>query len=99
MLVKSADELLELLRVGRADAIAQSRESLTAMAAKLPGARVLEGAYLSSYVAVALPKGRPAALAYVTTFVEKAKAAGSVRRALDNAGLRSSVVAPAGVKP
>jgi polar amino acid transport system substrate-binding protein len=60
---------------------------------------VLEGAYLSSYVAVAVPKGRPSALAYVTAFVEQAKASGSVRRALDSAGLRSSVVAPAGVKP
>lgn len=98
-LVKSAGELFELLRSGHADAIAQSRESLTAMAAKLPGARVLDGAYLSSYVAVALPKGRPAALAYVTAFVEQAKASGSVRRALDDGGLRSSVVAPARVKP
>jgi polar amino acid transport system substrate-binding protein len=46
-----------------------------------------------------VPKGRPSALAYVTAFVEQAKASGSVRRALDSAGLRSSVVAPAGVKP
>ena len=98
-LVKSAGELFELLRTDNADAIAQSRESLTALAAKLPGARVLDGAYLSSYVAVAVPKGRPAALAYVTVFVEQAKASGSVRRALDKGGLRSSVVAPAGVKP
>jgi polar amino acid transport system substrate-binding protein len=34
-LVRSAEDLLELLRSGQADAIAQSRESLTAMAAKL----------------------------------------------------------------
>jgi polar amino acid transport system substrate-binding protein len=98
-LTKSADELFELLRSGQADAIAQSRESLTAMAAKLSGARVLDDAFLSSYVAVAVPKGRPAALAYVSAFVEEAKASGSVRRALDNGGLRSSIVAPAGVKP
>ena len=98
-LVKTAEELFELIRSGKADAVGQSREALTAMAAKLPGARVLDGAYLSSYVAVAVPKGRPAALAYVTVFVEEAKASGSVRRALDHAGLRSSVVAPAGVRP
>jgi polar amino acid transport system substrate-binding protein len=98
-LVKTAEELFELIRSGKADAVAQSREALTAMAAKLPGARVLDGGYLSSYVAVAVPKGRPAALAYVTAFVEEAKASGSVRRALDHAGLRSSVVAPAGVRP
>jgi polar amino acid transport system substrate-binding protein len=98
-LVKTAEELFDLIRSGKADAVAQSREALTAMAAKLPGARVLDGAYLSSYVAVAVPKGRPAALAYVTVFVEEAKASGSVRRALDHVGLRSSVVAPAGVRP
>ena len=46
-------------------------------------------------VAVAVPKNRPAALAYVSAFVEDAKAAGSVRRALDNAGLKTSTVAPA----
>ena len=98
-LVRSAEDLFELLRSGKADAVAQSRESLTAMAAKLPGARVLDGAYLNSYVAIAVPKGKPAALAYVTAFMEEAKASGSVRRALDNGGLHSSVVAPAGVKP
>jgi polar amino acid transport system substrate-binding protein len=98
-LVKTAEELFELIRSGKADAVGQSREALTAMAAKLPGGRVLDGGYLSSYVAAAVPKGRPAALAYVTAFVEEAKASGGVRRALDHAGLRSSVVAPAGVTP
>jgi polar amino acid transport system substrate-binding protein len=42
-----------------------------------------------------VPKNRPAALAYVSTFVEDAKASGSARRALDNAGLKTSTVAPA----
>jgi polar amino acid transport system substrate-binding protein len=52
--------------------------------------------FLNSFVAVAVPKNRPAALAYVSAFVEDAKASGSVRRALDNAGLKTSTVAPAG---
>ena len=98
-LVKDAGELLELLKAGKADAIAQSRESLTAMSAKLPGSRVLDGAYLNSFVAIAVPKNKPAALAYVGEYLEAAKAAGSVRRALDAIGMKTSVVAPAGVKP
>jgi polar amino acid transport system substrate-binding protein len=98
-LVKTADELLALLIAGKTDAIAQSRESLTEMSAKLPGSRVLDGAYLNSFVAVAVPKKRPAALAYVTNFIEEAKAAGSVRAALDKMGMKSSVVAPPGVVP
>jgi polar amino acid transport system substrate-binding protein len=60
---------------------------------------VLDGAYLNSYVAVAVPKNRPAALAYASEFVEEAKASGLVRRSLDSFGMQSSVVAPAGVKP
>ncbi len=98
-LVKTADELFALLESGKADAIAQSRESLTEMSAKLPGSRVLNGAFLNSFVAVAVPKNKPLALAFVTNFIEDAKAAGSVRRSLDRIGMKSSVVAPPGVVP
>ena len=97
--VKTGRELFEMLQSGKADAIAQSRESLTTLAAKLPGSRVLEGAFLNSYVAVAVPRNKPAALAHVSAYVEEAKAAGGVRRALDNIGLKSSTVAPAGAVP
>jgi polar amino acid transport system substrate-binding protein len=60
---------------------------------------VLDGGFLNSTTAVAVAKGKPAALAYVTEFVEEAKASGLVRRALDSMGLRTSQVAPAGMKP
>jgi polar amino acid transport system substrate-binding protein len=98
-LVKTADELFDLLKSGKADAIALSRESLTAMSAKLPGSRVLDGAYLNSYVAVAVPKGKGAALAYASAFVDAAITSGSVRRALDRIGMQISTVAPAGTRP
>ena len=97
--VKGGGELFEALRTGKADAIAQSRESLTALSAKLPGSRVLDGAYLSSFVAIAVPREKPNALAYVTTFIEAAKASGAVRRSLDGIGLKSSVVAAKGQMP
>jgi polar amino acid transport system substrate-binding protein len=97
--VKTGAELFEMLRSGKADAIAQSRESLTAQSAKLPGSRVLDGAFLHSFVAIAVPRGKPAALAYAVTFIEAAKASGSVRRALDAIGLKTSTVAPAGPMP
>jgi polar amino acid transport system substrate-binding protein len=87
------------MRSGQADAIALSRESLTGLAAKIPGARVLDGGFLNSTTAVAVPKGHTEALAYVSAFVEEAKASGTVRRALDDMGLTSSQVAPAGMKP
>jgi polar amino acid transport system substrate-binding protein len=97
--VKTADELFDLLTTGKADAIALSRESLTGLSAKLPGSRVLDGAYLNSYVAVAVPKGKPAALAYASAFVDAAIGSGNVRQALDKIGMQSSVVPPPGTRP
>ena len=97
--VKSPDEAIELMRAGQVDAMALSRESLGGIVDRLPGARVLDGGFLNSTTAVAVAKNKPAALAYVTAFVEEAKASGLVRRSLDAMGLRSSQVAPAGMKP
>jgi polar amino acid transport system substrate-binding protein len=98
-LVKSTDEGFELLRTGKVDVTGGSRESLVVLSRLLPGSRVLDGAYLNSYVAVAVPKDRPAALAYATAFVEEAKASGLVRRALDSFGMQTSVIPPVGTKP
>lgn len=91
---RTADELFEAMRTGNADAIALGRESLAGMQAKLPGSRILDGHFQATGTAVAVPKGRPAALAYASQFVEQAKKDGTVRRALDAAGLRDSPVAP-----
>ena len=97
--VAGVDAAVQLMRVGKADAIALSRESLTGLAANIPGSRILDGGFLNSTTAIAVPKGRPAALAYSSEFVESAKASGSVRRAFDAIGLTTSVVAPPGMKP
>jgi polar amino acid transport system substrate-binding protein len=97
--VKTADELFDLLKSGKADAIALSRESLSTLAQKLPGSRVLDGAYLNSYVAMAVPKGKSAALQYTSAFIDAAIASGSVRRSLDKAGLKTSQIPPPGTKP
>ncbi len=99
-LVKSAGALFELLKTGKADAIALSRESLIQLSAKLPGSRVLDEAYLHSFVAIALPKDKPAAaVAYASAFIDDAIRSGSVRRSLDKIGMTTSKVAPPGTKP
>jgi polar amino acid transport system substrate-binding protein len=69
------------------------------VAPKIPGSRVLDGGFLNSSTAVAVPKGKPDALAYVGAFIEEAKAAGLVRKAFDAMNLQNSQVAPAGMKP
>jgi len=92
------DAAATAMREGRIAAIALSRESLTGLAPKIPGSRILDDAFLKSSTAVCIPKGKPAALEYVSTFIEEAKAAGLVRQALDEMGLKASQVAPAGMK-
>jgi polar amino acid transport system substrate-binding protein len=93
------DAATAAMKEGNIQAIALSRESLAGLAGKIPGSRVLDEAFLNSSTAVCIPKGRPAALAYVSEFIEEAKASGLVRRALDEMGLKASQVAPAGMKP
>lgn len=111
--VKSVDESLELLKSGKADAIALSREAAIALSAKLPDSRVLDGAFWKSYVAIAIPnhtgfvvsKGdgndpsQNAVLDYLSAFIDSAIASGSVRRALDKVGMQTSVVAQPGTRP
>src|SRR5262249_55022298 len=61
--VEGVDAAVELVRAGKGDAIALSRESLTGLLSKLPGSRILDGGFLNSVTAVAVPKNKPAALA------------------------------------
>ena len=68
---------------------------LLGLVERLPGARVLADRLDVVQLALALPKGRPAALAYVTSWTENAKRSGFVQRIIDDAGLRGVQVAPA----
>ena len=95
---KAVDEAIAAMKNGEIDAIALSREALTGVAPKIPGSRILDGGFLNSTTSVALPKGKPAALAYATAFIEEAKASGLVRQAFDEMGLKASIVAPTGMK-
>lgn len=93
------DAAVAAMRAGEIDCIALSRESLSGLAPKIPGSRILEGGFLNSSTAVAVPKGRPEALVYVSQFVEEAKSSGLVRNAFDAMNLQGAQVAPAGMKP
>jgi len=96
--VKGPDEGVDLMRAGKVDAIALSREAVGGLVDALPGSRVLDGGFLNSTTAVAVAKNKPAALAAVTAFIEEAKGTGLIRRALDSMGLKTSQVAPVGMK-
>ena len=79
---------------GTVDAVAFSRSSLQAGAAERPGLRVLEGRFGVNEFALTVPKGRPAALAFITEVIEQAKASGLVRQAAERSGLRGVQVPP-----
>ena len=90
----SIGDAMALMAGGRADAFALSRDSLPPFVAQLPGSRMVEGGFQFTGIAIAVPKGRPEALACVTAFLEKAKKSGTVRRAFARVGLSHLDVAP-----
>jgi polar amino acid transport system substrate-binding protein len=94
--VNSVEEAVDTLRSDKADAFALGRGNLIILARQLPGSRVLEGAFQRTSTAIMVPKSHPHALAYVTEWLEEAKASGVVRKAFDNAGLKTQAVAPPG---
>ena len=89
-----AEAAIEALSSGKADAYAENAHMLSLYADRLPGSRVLEGRYTVIQHAVATPKGNAAASEYLKTFVEEAKAEGTVAEAIRAAGLRRTRVAP-----
>jgi polar amino acid transport system substrate-binding protein len=84
----------ELLRAGNADVLAAPRPALLQFSSRLPGFRVLDDRFHVAFGAIAVPKGQTERLAYITEFVEEAKASGVVQRAIERAGVRGVQVAP-----
>jgi polar amino acid transport system substrate-binding protein len=80
------DPTFELLRSGQADAFASVRGVLLEYSAKLPGSRVLDEDYGANLLGIAVSKGHAARLAYISEFVEQAKASGLVQQAIDHVG-------------
>jgi polar amino acid transport system substrate-binding protein len=55
---------------------------------------VLDGRWGIEHIAIAIPKGREAALEYVRRFVEDVQTSGLLAQAVERAGLRGVVKAP-----
>jgi polar amino acid transport system substrate-binding protein len=81
------------------DAIGGVRQRVEDAVKQLPGATMLDGAFMSIRQAIATPKGRPAGFQYLREFVEDVKASGFVAREVKRAGLGDAAVsAPAPVR-
>jgi len=87
------DAAFEILRAGKAQALACPRDVLLDYAAKLPGARVLDEAYGANRVGIAIRQGQPGFLALIGDFVAAIKASGFVGRLIASPHLRGFRVA------
>jgi polar amino acid transport system substrate-binding protein len=76
--------------------MASARPTLLEYSTQLPGTRVLEDRYGANINRMVVPKGKAGWLAYVSEFVEEAKASGLVQKAIDRAGPPGVTLAPPG---
>jgi hypothetical protein len=77
------------------DAAAGVRQPLEKYAAEHPGLRVLGESFMVIRQASGVPKGRPQAARYLAAFIEEAKRAGFVAKALKDSGQGDVTIAPA----
>jgi polar amino acid transport system substrate-binding protein len=84
------DEIFNLLKDGKVDAFALSRDQLNALAKKIPGTRVLDETFKQTITAVAVPLNHPLSLEYASKFLADAKTNGLLRKAFDNNGLKDT---------
>jgi polar amino acid transport system substrate-binding protein len=96
-LVRSATSktaIEQFLRDGL-DAAAGVRQPLQSVVAKQGGLRVMEQSFMVIRQASGVPRGRRAAHAWLSAFIEDAKASGFVARALKESGVEATIAPPA----
>jgi polar amino acid transport system substrate-binding protein len=81
--VEDHDQAADLVRSGKADAVASTRHSLGDIQRRLSGASILKEPYGLNVNRVAIPQGNLGRLAYVNEFVEDAKKSGQLQAAVD----------------
>jgi polar amino acid transport system substrate-binding protein len=79
---------------GKFEALAGLKPGLLADLEKLPGARIIEGKFMSVQQAIGTAKSSRAGAAYLRDFVEEAKASGLVARLIERHKVRGLSVAP-----
>jgi polar amino acid transport system substrate-binding protein len=87
---------IELFRAEKLEVVAGVRQPLAAFAKDHADVRVMEQPFQQIRQAMATPKGRPAAAAYLRAFIEEMKASGFVADALKRSNQGDAQVAPAG---
>ena len=76
------------------EALAGLRPRLITDVEKLPGARILDGKFMTVQQAVGTSRKNAAGAAFLREFVEQAKSSGLVARLIERHGVRGLTVAP-----
>jgi polar amino acid transport system substrate-binding protein len=84
---------IEMLDDGRLDVYATNKPTLFEMSDSMPGARVLAESWGLEHVAIAIPRGREAAMAGLRDFVSDVQSSGLLVRLEKRVGLRGAVAA------
>jgi polar amino acid transport system substrate-binding protein len=80
-----------MLSSGELDAYATNKAILSELSDQLPGSRILEGRIGLENMALGIPKGREAGMAWLRRFAQEAMTDGSLERAVARAGVRGTV--------
>jgi len=86
--VATIKKAVEMLSRHELDAFATNKAVLFALSDHLPGYKVLEGRYGVEHLALAISKGKPKAMAYLTTFVNHVTSDGFLERTATKVHLR-----------
>ncbi len=90
----SLDASFTIFAEQKVDALAGLRPKLLEEVEKMPGARILDGAFMTVQQAIGTARGNAAGAAFLRDFVEGAKASGLVARLIAAHGVRGLSVAP-----
>jgi polar amino acid transport system substrate-binding protein len=90
----SSPAVVDTMLAQNIEVAAGVKQQLQMDAKRLPGMRLLDGRFMVINQAMGLPKGRDAALGYLSAFVQDMKASGFVAQALVRHGIEGAAVAP-----
>lgn len=90
----TSPEVVDQFLAQHLDVAAGVRQQLEADAARVGGVRMLPGRFMAIEQSIGVPKGRTAAQAWLSAFIQDMKASGFVQSALQRHGIAGAAVAP-----
>lgn len=90
----SSPAVLETMVAQKLEVAAGVKQQLQMDAKRIPGMRLLDGRFMVINQAMGLPKGRDAAHAYLSAYVQERKASGFVAQSLQRHRIEGAAVAP-----